>query len=57
MTQIRHGALSKQHSATLSLEKLSADRLLRIWREKNAGKLKGLNATKVIRAMRESKLR
>ena len=36
----------------LSLRRLEADRLLGVWRKKNATKLKGWDAVKAVRALR-----
>jgi len=38
-----------------SLRRLSADRLLKLWRRKNAEKLKGMDAVKIIRDLRQRK--
>ena len=41
----------------LSLRRLEANRLLGVWRKKNVAKLKGWDAVKAVRALREGRRR
>lgn len=50
-------ATQKKSKRALSLQRLEADRLLRVWRKKNAAKLKGWDAAKAVRVLRDGKLR
>lgn len=50
-------ATRKKGKRALSLRRLEADRLLQAWRKKNAAKLKGWDAVKAVRALRDGKLR
>lgn len=49
--------LQKEKQAYISLQRLDADKLLRIWRRKYSRRLSGLNAVKAIRELREGKIR
>ena len=45
----------KKNKGTTSLQRLEADRLLEAWRKKYANKLKGWDAVKAIRELRDGK--
>jgi len=45
----------KKNRGTTSLQRLEADRLLKAWRKKYANKLKGWDAIKAIRDLRDGK--
>lgn len=50
-------ATQKKSKRASSLRRLEADRLLQVWRKKNTAKLKGWDAVKAVRALRDGKLR